>query len=227
MPTPMNVGIYLFENMTMLDGFAPLQVLSFVEQFNTFTFAKNDQPLKSDCGAVLTPDYGFDTCPPLDILVVPGGGDVLTEMTDPQVVAFLKEVGNKAQYVTSVCSGALILAEAGLLDGYRATTHWGWLEHLSAYSEIEVVDERVAVDRNRLTGGGITAGIDFALTLIAEAVGVGAAQVVQLVVEYRPQPPFNAGGPDTAPAEIRETVQGMLNARNQGMVEFLAKKHAA
>ena len=227
MPTPMNVGIYLFENMTMLDGFAPLQVLSFVEQFKTFTFAKNDQPLKSDCGALLTPDYGFDTCPPLDILVVPGGGDVLTEMTDPQVVAFLKEVGNKAQYVTSVCSGAMILAEAGLLDGYRATTHWGWLEHLSVYSGIEVVDERVAVDRNRLTGGGITAGIDFALTLIAEAVGVGAAQVVQLVVEYRPQPPFNAGGPDTAPAEIRDTVQGMLNARNQGMVEFLAKKHAA
>ena len=91
MSTPLNVGIYIFENMTMLDGYAPLQILSFVEQFNTFTFSKAGTPVKSDCGALLTPDYGFDSCPEIDILVMPGGGNVLPEMIDPKVMAFLQE----------------------------------------------------------------------------------------------------------------------------------------
>ena len=126
-----------------------------------------------------------------------------------------------------MCTGALILAEAGLLDGYRATTHWASLQHLSAYSAIEVVDKRVAVDGNRLTGGGVTAGIDFALTLVAEVVGAPAAQTVQLIFEYRPQPPFNAGGPDLAPPEILEAVQGIIQSVDNGMTEFMDKKRAA
>lgn len=91
MTDKMNVGIYIFENMTMLDGFAPLQILSFVEQFNTFTFALSKEPLRSDSGAMLTPDYDLESCPPLDILVMPGGGDVLPQMTNPELQAFLKQ----------------------------------------------------------------------------------------------------------------------------------------
>ena len=223
----MNVGVYLFENMTMLDGFGPLQILSFVEQFNTFTFAKEKKPLKSDCGALLTPDYDFDSCPPIDILLVSGGGNTLPEMTDVRVMAFMKRAGASAKYVTSVCTGALILAEAGLLDGYRATTHWAYMGHLSAYSKVTVVDERVVVDRNRLTGGGITAGIDFALTLIAEVVDPATAQALQLAVEYRPEPPFDTGSPKSAPAEVVKRVTALVRQADHDLGEFIEKKRAA
>ena len=227
MSQPLNVGIYLFESMTMLDAYAPLQTLSFVEQFNTFTFAKEKILLKSDCGALLTPDYDFDSCPELDILVVPGGGDVLGEMTDSNVINFLKEKGAQAKYVTSVCTGALILAEAGLLDGYRATTHWAYLDQLGVYPNIEAIEERVAVDRNRISGGGITAGIDFALTLISEVIAPEAAQTIQLILEYRPQPPFNAGSPDTAPKEVVAMVNGIVAERSKNLNEFLNNKYVS
>ncbi len=227
MSMPLNVGIYIFENMTMLDGYAPLQTLSFVEQFNTFTFSKDGTPVKSDCGALLTPDYGFVSCPDIDILVVPGGANVFPQMMDVDVIAFLKEYGAKAKYITSVCTGALILAEAGLLDGYRATTHWAYLDELSAYPEIETVDERVVVDKNRITGGGVTAGIDFALTVIAEVIAPEVAQTVQLVFEYHPQPPFNSGSPETAPAEIVARVKGLCDEMNKDMKDYLANKYAA
>jgi transcriptional regulator GlxA family with amidase domain len=227
MSQPLNVGIYLFESVTMLDGYAPLQILSFVEQFNTFTFAKKISPLKSDCGALLTPDYDFDSCPELDILVVPGGGDVLGEMTDPNVIEFLKEKGAQAKYVTSVCTGALILAEAGLLESYRATTHWAYLDKLGVFPDIEALDERVVVDRNRITGGGITAGIDFALTLISEVIAPEVAQTIQLIFEYRPQPPFNAGSPDTAPEEVVAMVNGIVAEKAKDLNEFIDNKYAS
>ena len=226
MSQPLNVGIYLFDSMTMLDGYAPLQILSFVESFNTFTFAKEKKLLKSDCGALLSPDYDFDSCPPLDIIVVPGGGDVFAEMTDARVISFLQEQSSKAKYVTSVCTGALILAEAGLLNGYRATTHWAYLDQLKKYPDIEVVDERVAVDRERISGGGITAGIDFALTLVSETVGAEMAQTIQLIFEYRPQPPYNSGSPETAPQQIVDTVKAMVTERNKPMMQFINEKYS-
>lgn len=213
MTTPMNVGIYVFEDMTMLDGYAPLQMLAFVEQFRTFTFAKSSHPVKSDCGAMLTPDYDLASCPPLDIVIMPGGGDVLPQMQDAELIAWLKNTALTAQWITSVCTGALILAEAGLLDGYRATTHWGWVPQLKRYPGIEVIDERVVVDRNRISGGGITAGLDFALTLIAEVVGKPAAESIQLMFEYRPQPPFESGSPADARPEVLAAVNGMIDSR--------------
>ena len=227
MSQPLNVGIYLFEDMTMLDGYAPLQIFSFVEQFNTFTFTKEGTAVPSDSGALLTPDYGFDNCPEIDILVVPGGGDLLAQIIDPKVISFMQDRGAKAKYITSVCTGALILAEAGLLDGYRATTHWAYIDQLASFPNIEVVDERVAVDRNRISGGGITAGLDFALTVVAEVVAPEAAQAIQLIFEYRPQPPFNAGSPETAPEEIVGMVRGMVAERSKGLQEFIKNKYAA
>lgn len=227
MATPMNVGIYIFEDMTMLDGYAPLQMLAFVEQFNTFTFAQAKAPLRSDCGAMLTPDHDFETCPPLDILIVPGGGNVLPQMLDEQVQAFLRRAGESASYVTSVCTGALILAEAGLLDGFKATTHWGWIDSLSAYPAIDVVDQRVVVDRTRITGGGITAGLDFALTLIGEVVAPPVAQAMQLIFEYRPDPPYNAGSPAAAPADILAMVNTQIAEQSSELFEFIKNKRAA
>lgn len=225
MSNTMNVGIYIFEDMTMLDGFAPLQVLSFVEQFNTFTFSTEGVPLKSDSGAILTPDYSVDNCPDLDILVMPGGGDVLGQMQDQKLQEFLKTKGEKAKYITSVCTGALILAEAGLLDGYQATTHWAYIEQLDAFPEIEVVDKRVAVDRNRITGGGITAGLDFALTVVSEVIAPEVAQTIQLIFEYRPQPPFNSGSPDTAPEEIVGMVRGLVNEKSKALQDYVRSKN--
>jgi len=227
MPAPMNVGIYLFESMTMLDGYAPLQILSFVKQFNTFTFAREKARLNSDSGAILTPDHGFDDCPDIDILVVPGGGDVLAQMTDERVMAFLKERGHRAKYVTSVCTGAFILAEAGLLAGYRATTHWAYVEQLAKFPHVDMVDERVVVDRNRITGGGITAGIDFALTEIAEVIAPQVAQTIQLLSEYRPQPPFNSGSPESAPGAVVDVVKAMVNEKARALQEYIHNKYAA
>jgi transcriptional regulator GlxA family with amidase domain len=223
----LNVGVFIFDNMTMLDGYAPLQFFAFVPQFNAFTFARSAAPVRADCGAVLTPSHDFAGCPPLDILVVPGGGNVLPEMLDPEVRAFLREQGARAQYVTSVCTGALILAEAGLLDGYRATTHWASLDYLRAYRAIEVVDERVVVDRNRITGGGVTAGIDFALTVIAKVADPLTAQTMQLLFEYRPEPPFDAGSPATAPAAAVANIQQLIGTLDADLRAHIAGKRAA
>lgn len=220
----MNVGIYIFEDMTMLDGFAPLQFFAFVEEFDTFTFAKTKTPFRADSGATLTADYDLEDCPPIDVLVMPGGGNVLTEMEDEAVQAFLRERGPQAKYVTSVCTGSLILAEAGLLDGYRAATHWSATELLAQYPGVTVVDERVAVDRNRITGGGVTAGIDFALTVIAELVSTERAQAMQLLFEYRPQPPFDSGSPETAPPEVLEGVTRLVQEASPRMLEFVTRE---
>ena len=227
MTTQMNVGIYIFGDMTMLDGYAPLQMLSFVEQFNTFTFAKTEQPVQADCGVPLTPQYGLETCPPLDILIMPGGGDVLGQMQDGELIAWLQRTAPSTRYITSVCTGALILAEAGLLDGYKAITHWGWVEQLAAYRNIEVADQRVVVDRDRITGGGITAGLDFALTLIAEVIGPPAAQSIQLLFEYRPQPPFDSGSPKNAAPEVLSPVSGMIDSRKVELNAHIAATQGA
>ena len=112
--------------------------------------------------------------------------------------------------MTSVCTGALILAEAGLLDGYRATTHWACLPLLQRYPAIAVESERVLVDRNRMTGGGVTAGIDFALTLVANVLGTPMAQTIQLLIEYNPAPPFDCGSPQRAPATVKAEVEALF-----------------
>ena len=223
----LNVGVFIFDNMTMLDGYAPLQFFAFVPQFNAFTFARTAAAVRADCGAVLTPTYGLDDCPPLDILVVGGGANVLPEMLDAKVQKFLRAQGARASYVTSVCSGALIVAEAGLLDGYKATTHWSALDYLRAYRAVEVVEERVVVDRNRITGGGVTAGIDFALTVIAKVVDPLTAQTMQLLFEYRPQPPFNAGSPATAPAAAVANSQALIDSLDGDLRAHIAGKRAA
>jgi cyclohexyl-isocyanide hydratase len=148
-------------------------------------------------------------CPQLDVLCVPGGLGVNPLMRDAAVLAFLRQQAEHARYVTSVCTGALVLGAAGLLRGRRATTHWASLDLLAAFGAIPVA-ERVVRDGNLLTGGGVTAGIDFALTLAAELSGRPAAEAIQLGLEYAPAPPFAAGTPASADPAVLATVRGRL-----------------
>jgi transcriptional regulator GlxA family with amidase domain len=219
--TRLNVGIFIYPKVTMLDAYAPHQVFSFVEQFHAFLFAKTTAPLVSDSGAILTANHGFDDCPAIDILVVPGAADTLETIQDRETIDFLHRAGRSARFVTSVCTGSLLLAEAGLLKGYKASTHWGWKDCLACYPDVTVVDDRVTIDRNRITGGGITAGLDFALTLIAEVVGADAAQAMQLIFEYAPQPPFPAAGhPGTAPEAVLRSVEPLIaRLKANGLVD--------
>lgn len=218
------IGVYLWQNMTMLDVLGPHQFLGFVPDLKVVTFAKAADPVVTDTGVRLIPDHDFSTCPPLDILLVGGGVNPLPEMQDEDVMSFLRQAGDGAAYVTSVCTGALILAEAGLLKGYRATTHWAYKERLALYPGVEVVAGRVVADRNRITGGGVTAGIDFALTLIGKLAGPEAAAGLQLMAEYDPQPPTNVGSPDSAPPELVAAVRQQVDQMAPDLAEFFAAK---
>lgn len=205
----------------MLDAYAPHQVFSFVEQFNTFIFAKTKEPLVADSGAILTANYDFNDCPDIDVLVVPGAADILDTLKDDETIDFLRRAGRKAKYITSICTGSLLLAEAGLLNGYRASTHWGWKDCLQCYPGVAVSNERVTVDRNRITGGGITAGLDYAFTLISEVVGEDMAQAMQLIFQYSPEPPFLAGLPETTPAHVLKLVEPTVTQlKSNGIVEY-------
>ena len=215
------VGIYIFPQVTMMDAYGPLQFFAMVDEFETFTFSKTSEPLMSDAGVLLTPHYGFDDCPEIDVLLVAGGGNVLPQLKDREAIDFLRKAGEKAEYVTSVCTGALILAEAGLLDGHRAVTHWAYSELLDRYPKVTQVDERVCISGNRITGGGVTAGMDFALVVIAKLMGEPSAEVTQLLVEYRPAPPFNSGGPDTAPPEAVEAVRDRVAENAADLWEYI------
>lgn len=219
------VGVYIWPNMTALDVVGPQQMLGFVPELDVLTVAKSKDPVVSDTKIRILPDHDIATCPPVDILLVGGGVDPLPEMQDAAVMSWFREAGQSAEYVTSVCTGALILAEAGLLDGYKATTHWAYKEQLSTYPEVEVAEGRVVSDRNRITGGGVTAGIDFAFTLIAQIAGPAVAAGLQLMGEYDPQPATPFGNPDRAPAEMVAAVRGQVQEMAPALTEFFATKN--
>lgn len=220
------VGVYLFENMTMIDAYAPLQFFAMTPEIEAFSFTKTGDPVMSDAGALLTPQFGFENCPTIDVLVVPGGGNVLAQLKDEAVISFLKSAGETAKYVTSVCTGSIILAEAGLLDGHKAATHWAFTEALASYPKVEQVDERVCISGNRITGGGMTAGLDFALTVIAEVIAEPTAHVMQLLFEYRPAPPIDSGGPETAPDFAIEAVRDQVGQIAGDLFEYMKSKAA-
>lgn len=216
----MKIGFLLFNNLTQLDFTGPLEVFSRMPDAEIFLIAKNLSTIRSDKGLILTPSHDFKNCPLLDIICVPGGGGVSEVMDDVESLDFLRDKAITAQYITSVCTGSLVLATAGLLDGYKATTHWMSMDLLRKFPKIEVIDERVVKDRNRFTGGGVTAGIDFALTIAAEIYGEKIAQGIQLMIEYNPQPPFNAGSPKTIDSDILEDI---LSSRKKIQEKRLAQ----
>jgi cyclohexyl-isocyanide hydratase len=166
----------------------------------------------SDTGIGIQPTDTFETCPrDLDVLFVPGGFGQQRIMNDSEVLAFLADRAPRSRYVTSVCSGSLLLGAAGLLKGYKATSHWAAREGLRMFGA-EPVEGRVVVDRNRVTGGGVTAGIDFGLVLLAKLRGDDAARLTQLAMEYDPEPPFDAGSPEAAGPAIIEQAMSMMAA---------------
>ena len=209
MSAPLQIGLLVFPNVTQLDFTGPVQVFSGVPGAKLHLIWKRIEPVPSDSVLVLTPTTTFADCPQLDVICVPGGAGVDAMVNDEEMLQFLRDQAKGAKYVTSVCTGSLVLGAAGLLRGYRAATHWTAMENLSAFGATPT-KTRVCIDRNRVTGGGVTAGIDFALTLVAMLLDEKTAQAIQLRLEYNPAPPFNAGSPDTAPAEV----VALINDRN-------------
>ena len=202
-----NIGMVLFPNFTQLDLTAPFEVFLRVPQAKIFFLSTDLQPIYTDKEFAVLPNCTFSDCPDLDILFVGGGWGTGQIMEDERYINFLKQQGKVVTYVTSVCTGALVLAAAGLLDGYQATTHWLSLDLLRMFEKIEVKEQRVVIDRNRLTGGGVTAGIDFGLVLVAEIFGEELAKEIQLMIEYNPQPPFESGSPKNASQVLLEKIK--------------------
>ncbi len=203
-----NVGFVIFPELTQLDFTGPLQVLARLPDSATHIAAKTMAPVPSDCGLSLLPTTTFAACPALDLICVPGGAaGVARAVADEETVAFVRRQAQGARYVTSVCTGAFILGAAGLLQGRRATTHWGYTELLPLVGAIHE-KARIVKDGNLVTAGGVTSGIDFGLHVVAEIAGEAAAQAIQLGIEYDPAPPFDSGHPDRAPAEVKAAVAG-------------------
>ena len=197
----MRIAFLLFPDVTQLDLTGPAQVLSRLGDATLDLVWHDRAPVPTDAGFSILPTASFEDVPAADILCVPGGTGVTRVIEDETAMAWVTQVGATAQWVTSVCTGALILGAAGLLRGYKATTHWAWHEQLALF-RAEPVRARTVVDRNRVTGGGVTAGIDFALTLAALLKGDDHARMLQLAFEYDPAPPFDAGCPESAGEEI-------------------------
>lgn len=208
MPNGLQIGLLLFPKLTQLDLTGPLQVFSRIPDARVHLIWKRIEPVASDTPLALLPTKTFADCPQLDVICVPGGIGTDDLVNDTETLDFVGMQSWSAQYVTSVCTGSLVLGAAGLLQGYRATTHWSALDLLPAFGATPV-KTRVCRDRNRITGGGVTAGIDFALTLASVLVDRQTAEAIQLILEYNPAPPFNAGSPETAPKEVL----AMLGAR--------------
>jgi cyclohexyl-isocyanide hydratase len=208
---PFNIGFVIFPDLTQLDFTGPLQVLHRLPGAKTHIIAKTHDPVPSDCGLSLVPTTTFAECAPLDLICIPGGFGMSGAIADAATIDFVRRQGTQAKYVTSVCTGAFVLGVAGLLKGKRATTHWaytGLLPMVGATYE----PARVVRDGNVFTGGGVTAGIDFALTVAAELAGDEMARSIQLSIEYDPAPPF-PGHPDHAPASVRAALADRYNAR--------------
>ncbi len=205
------IAFLIYPEFTALDMVGPHHMLTSLMGAKTHLVAKTKDPVKSDAGLVVVPSATFDECPKdLDIICVPGGtAGTLAAMQDDATIAFLRDRGARAKYVTSVCTGSLVLGAAGLLEGYEATSHWA-VAHLLTIFGAKPRTARVVKDRNRMTGGGVTAGIDFGLSLVGQLRDRTYAEGVQLIAEYAPEPPFNAGTPSTAPAEVRAIVDTMF-----------------
>jgi cyclohexyl-isocyanide hydratase len=212
---PFSIGMVLFDGVTQLDLAGPYEVLARMPNTRVFLVASAVAPVRTEWGLTIMPDVSFGDTPPLDLLCVPGGWGINAYLEDEPLLDFLRVRGERARYVTSVCSGALLLGAAGLLRGYRATTHWLSLD-LLPYFGAKAVQQRVVRDRNRITGAGVTAGIDFGLTVASELFGPSVAQRIQLAIEYRPDPPFQSGSPHAAPDDV---VQDVTHASTEALAQ--------
>ena len=195
------IGLVFYPGMTSLDMVGPQQVFSALPGVQIHRIWKTLDPIKTDDGMMVLPDTTFENCPRLDVICIGGGLEQGVVEDDPEILAFLRKQGSTAKFITSVCGGSVFLAKAGLLFGYRAATHWAMRQQLAKLG-VEVGTERIVIDRNRITGGGVTAGIDFGLTIASILCGEEVAKIIQLLLEYNPAPPFDVGSPEKAGAEL-------------------------
>src|SRR2546421_3968946 len=201
---PFHIGLLIFPDITQLDLTGPYEVFIKFPDARVHLVWKTREPVTATGGMRIVPDMTFTECPQLDLICVPGGAGMNALLNDAETLDFIRRQANGARYVTSVCTGALVLGAAGLLKGKRAATHWMSREMLGAFGATPVA-ERVVVDGNVITGGGVTAGIDFALKVAAQAFGPELAQAIHLGIEYNPHPPFDSGSPErAAPALVRQ-----------------------
>lgn len=195
------IDLVFYPGMTSLDIVGPQQVFSALPGIQIHRIWKTLDPIKTDDGMMVLPDTTFENCPRLDVVCIGGGLGQAAVVDDSEVLEFLRKQGSTAKFITSVCGGSEFLAKAGLLQGYRAATHWAARQQLASLG-VEVGTERVVIDHNRITGGGVTAGIDFGLTIASILCGEETAKVIQLLLEYNPAPPFDVGSPEKAGAEL-------------------------
>jgi len=217
--TPLEIGLLVFPDMTQLDMTGPYEVFLKFPGARVRLIWKTAGPVTVAGGMAIVADTDFAGCPPLDVLCVPGGAGVNPLLGDGETLDFIRAQAGGLRYLTSVCTGSLVLGAAGLLRGRRATTHWMSHEMLAAFGAVPVA-ERVVRDGTLLTGGGVTAGIDMALTLAAEMFGEETARRIQLAIEYDPQPPFDSGSPRTATPDLVATL------REAGQVGLAVRRHA-
>jgi cyclohexyl-isocyanide hydratase len=222
-----NVGFVIFPDLTQLDFTGPQQVLSRLPQSAMHIVAKSAAPVPSDSGLGLVPTHTFGNCPRLDLICVPGGNrGVIDAMGDRETIDFIRRQAGTAKYVTSVCTGAFLLGVAGLLKGRRATTHWAFTDLLPLVGATHH-KARIVKDGNVITAGGVTSGIDFGLSVVAEIAGDTAAQAIQLGIEYDPDPPFKAGHPDRAPGDVKVAVLPRYEKAGAAYRDGIARSSAA
>ena len=223
---PFQIGFILFPEVTQLDMTGPYEVFTRLPDAKVHLVWKNQEPVTAAGGMQILPTVTFADCPQLDLICVPGGTGMNPLLTDAETLDFIRSQAKGARYVTSVCTGALVLGAAGLLKGKRAVTHWMSREMLAAFGATPVID-RVVVDGNVITGGGVTAGIDFALVVVAQAFGRDVAESIQLGMEYDPHPPFKSGSPESAePGLVAKIRAGAAKrqAERQAAVDAAAAK---
>jgi cyclohexyl-isocyanide hydratase len=215
---PFRIAMVIFPNMTQLDFTGPFDVLARIPDAEVLVVAQTLEPVVSDAGLRILPTHTFETASMADLLFVPGGPGQNAQMTNPAMIDYLRHVGRQASWVTSVCTGSLLLAAAGLLNGYRATCHWLSIDQLSLF-DVTAEPRRIVIDRNRITGAGVTSGMDFAFSVVAKLRGDELAKRLELLLEYDPAPPFRTGSPQLAgPAmvnDVRRLVAPMLAERRR------------
>lgn len=220
------IGMVIFPRLTQLDMTGPYEVLARLPNTKVHLVAHTMAPVTTDRGMQIVPTTTFADCPPLDVVMVPGGPGQQDLMEDAVVLEFLQRQAKGVKYLTSVCTGSLVLGAAGLLKGKRATSHWAAIEHLKPLGAVPV-SQKVVIDGNIVTGAGVTSGIDFALQLAAILEGEEVARQIQLQIEYDPDPPFDSGSPKSASPAIVETLRSRgaaLNAQRAEVARRVGKK---
>lgn len=226
MADPFRIVFILYPKLTQLDFTGPYEVLARMPGAEAIIASKDGGELVTEMGLTFANLRKLSDIDRADMIMIPGGPGQTAAMLDPDFMAEVKRLGASADYITSVCTGSLILAAAGLLNGKRAGSHWAYRDLLERFGAIPD-DARVVRDGNCITGGGVTAGIDIALSIVADLRGADVAKMIQLSIEYAPAPPFNSGRPETAEphtvAAVKQLFAGFAAARSKAIDEVTGR----